>query len=119
MQTMIATGKLRKGAIIMIIMYIIDIIVVYFFVPIYGLYGWMLKFLISPILFFVFYNIYFKKLINFRLFNKNLILMAYLVMAFISEILIEKYLTHGYKINFLIGITLTVAAIRITPKQLM
>ena len=38
-------------------------------------------------------------------------------MAFISEILIEKYLTHGYKINFLIGITLTVAAISILQKS--
>jgi O-antigen/teichoic acid export membrane protein len=106
-QAMISTGRLKVSGVILIIASLVDITVAYYFIPKYGLYGWMLKFIISPIIFFIFYIFYFKKAIKFNIEKKNLLLMGYLVIAFILQMTIEKYLINGFKINFVIGICLT------------
>ena len=104
MQAMTATGRLKTEGIVLIITCVFDVVVVYYFVSNYGLYGWMLKFIITPIIFFNFYIIYFKKTIKFKLEKKNLILMAYVIVVFAIQMSIEKYFVSDYKINLLIGI---------------
>ena len=106
-QAMKPTGRIKMGGIIIIIMCILDFAVVYFLVPKIGLYGYMLKFLISPILVFVFYYLYWKNIIHFKLEMKNIGIMIYLISSFILLLSTEKYITSNYKINFLLGLSLT------------
>jgi|GEM_PF-6090316 len=104
MQAMTATGRLKTEGIILIITCVLDVAVVYYFVSSYGLYGWMLKFIITPIIFFNFYVFYFRKIFKFRLERKNLVLMIYVVVVFALQMAIEKYFISDYIINLLIGI---------------
>ena len=105
-QAMAPTGRIKMQGILVIIMCMVNIATVYFLIPIIGLYGWMLKFIISPILFFVIYFAYFKKVINFKFEKKNIILMLYLIFSFFVIMSISKYFSYNYKINFLIGLSL-------------
>ena len=107
MQAMTARGRLKTEGVMVIITCLIDIGVVYYFVSNYGLYGWMLKFIISPVIFFNFSLFYFKKNFGFRLERKNLVIMSYIVGAFVLQMGIEKFITGNYKINLLIGLILT------------
>ena len=107
MQAMTARGRLKTEGVVVIITCLIDIAVVYYFVSNYGLYGWMLKFVISPVIFFNFSLFYFKKNFSFRLERKNLIMMSYIIVAFVLQMGIEKFITGNYKINLLIGLILT------------
>ena len=107
MQAMTARGRLKTEGVMVIITCLIDIAVVYYFVSNYGLYGWMLKFIISPVIFFNFSLFYFKKNFGFRLERKNLIIMSYIVGAFVLQMVIEKFITGNYKINLVIGLILT------------
>jgi O-antigen/teichoic acid export membrane protein len=115
-QVMPATGRLKIGGVILILMCFVDIIVVYYFVGKYGLYGYMLKFIISPVIFFIFCLLYFKKAIKFRIEKKNLLLMGYLLIAYILQVSIEKYFIQSYKINFLIGLCLTLISLFMLSK---
>ena len=101
------TGRIKTYGVLVFIMSILNFAVVYYFVPLYGLYGWMLKFLISPILFFVFYFYYLRKEINFRIENRNKYIMIYTLVISLLIIAIEKYLKSDYKINLLIGVFFT------------
>jgi hypothetical protein len=67
----------------------------------------MLKFTLSPIVFFAVYFMYFKYEIHFKIEKKNILLMVYLLFSFIITMAIEKYLLFNYKINFIIAIGLT------------
>jgi O-antigen/teichoic acid export membrane protein len=102
-QAMTATGRIKMEGVILIIMCLTDITVVYFLVPIVGLYGFMLKFIVSPVIFFVFYFLYFKYQIQFKLKKENLHLMVYLIVSFILMITLETYLIHYYLVNLVIG----------------
>jgi O-antigen/teichoic acid export membrane protein len=102
-QAMTATGRIKMEGVILIIICITDIVVVYFLVPIVGLYGFMFKFIVSPIIFFVFYFLYFKHQIHFKLKKENLYLMAYLVISFFIIMTLETYFIHYYIVNFVIG----------------
>lgn len=105
-QAMIPTGRIKTEGVITIITCIIDFAVVYFLVSKIGLYGFMLKFLISPIIFFVFYIFYWKSKIHFRVETRNILIMGYTLISFILVVIVEKYITSNYKINFLIGLAL-------------
>ena len=107
MQAMTAKGWLKTEAIFVIINCIVDVSVVYFFVDKFGLYGWMLKFIISPILFFNISAFFFRKKLDFRFDRKNIIVMGYIILAFIMQMTVEKFIFHDFKINLLLGISLT------------
>ena len=51
-QAMTPTGRIKIHGTLVIIMCVVDLAIVYFLVPIIGLYGWMLKFIISPTIIF-------------------------------------------------------------------
>ena len=108
MQVMTAKGKLKTEGMIIILTCLTDIGVVYYFIDKFGLYGWMLKFIISPVIFYNFYLFYFKKSFTFKLEEKNLIIMSYVIVAFILQMLIEKFFNFNYIINLLIGIGLII-----------
>ena len=116
-QAMIPTGRLKIVGIVTIITCLIDFFVVYILVPIIGLYGLMLKFLVSPIIIFVFYIFYWKSQIQFRFEPKNIIILGYTLISFTLMIIFEKYVTSNYKIDLLIGLLLTGSSLLILDKS--
>ena len=108
MQAMTAKGRLKTEGVAIIIACLIDIGVVYYFVSKFGLYGWMLKFIVSPFIFLIFYLFYFKKTFDFRLERKNIVIMIYVIVAFLAQMAIDKFLGFNYIVNLIIGIGLTV-----------
>lgn len=72
------TGRIRQHAIFMFLYLSLDIGVTIVTVPIWGLYGWMLKHIISPGIFFIVNYLYLKKSIHFKFSWSNIWLMGYL-----------------------------------------
>lgn len=106
-QALTPTGRIKIQGTLVIIITVLDLATVYYLVPIIGLYGWMLKFIISPTLFFIIYFAYFIKAIHFKFEKKNIFLMAYILLSFLTLMAVEKYVSSNYKIDFLIGLSLT------------
>lgn len=116
-QAMMPTGRIKTEGIITIVMALIDVSIVYFFVPRIGLYGFMLKFIISPVLIFLFYIFYWRNQIQFKLEMKNIILMVYALSSAILLIAIEKFVIQFYIINFIISIILLLGGFLILDKS--
>jgi O-antigen/teichoic acid export membrane protein len=76
------TGKMKIHGFLVILMSLTDVAVVYFLLPKLGMYAWMLKFIISPILFFFIYFLYLKNVYEFFILRKNLIIMIYILSGF-------------------------------------
>jgi len=104
-QVFTPTGRIKIYGIFIILLCIVDILVVHFTVPIMGLTGWMLKFIISPFIFFFVYFFYLYKQIGFRFINKNIYIMVYVLIA---ALLIYAF---DYKFNFNIYIQLTISTL--------
>ena len=116
-QAMKPTGRIKTSGIVIITMCLIDITIVDIFISKIGLYAFMLKFLISPVIIFLFYFFYWKNKIHFKLETKNVLLMSYLILSFFLLLGNEKYLTSNYKINFLFGLSLSVLSFFILNKS--
>jgi len=101
------TGRIKTHGVTMVVMSLLDFGIVYFLVPCFGLYGWMLKFIVSPVLFFIFFYFYIRKLINFRIEKRNKYIMIYLLVISLLIIAVDNYLISDYRINLLIGVFLT------------
>ncbi len=78
-QVMAPVGLIRLHGILTIVMSGLNILIVYFLTPEIGLYGWMMKFILSPILFFVIYYILLARIIDLRISARNALLMSYLI----------------------------------------
>jgi len=105
------TGRVKTHGVIFIFISLFNFLIVYYFVPIYGLYGYMLKFIASPIFFFFLYLFYLKKVYRFSIEKKNLIIMIYVFVGAIFIIAFANFIDDNYIINFLIGFTFTIASI--------
>lgn len=75
------TGRIKIYVLFNFIMYTLNVGVVYYFVPRIGLYGWMLKFIISPILFFIVFYTYLSRTIKFSLLKENYRMLFYLLFS--------------------------------------
>jgi len=116
-QSMMPTGRIKTEGVVVLIMCIIDVAIVYTLVPQIGLYGLMLKYIISPILFFFFYIFYYKSQIKFKIKKENLLIMGYILLSFLLIISIEKYITSNYIIDFIVGLILTLLSFLILSKS--
>jgi O-antigen/teichoic acid export membrane protein len=87
------TGRIKIYSIFIVMMSIVDILVVSFFVPRFGLYGWMLKFIVSPFLSFVFIFLYLRRTISFNIKWNNALLMSYTMFL---PLLITIFFDHTY-----------------------
>jgi O-antigen/teichoic acid export membrane protein len=74
-------GKIKLHGFYMIMFALIDMSVVYFLVPKIALYGWMLKFVVSPIISLVIYFLYLRKFIGFNLTRNNFQIISFVVFA--------------------------------------
>lgn len=98
-------GKIKIHGILIIVMAVINIAIVYFLVPKIGLYGWMLKFIVSPVLFSFIYFIYLRVKIRLSVSFKNLILMAYSILIALILIILDGYTVKYFISIFFVGIT--------------
>ena len=72
------TGRIKQHAFFMFLYLTLDIGVTFVTVPVWGLYGWMMKHLLSPVVFSVIYYLYLRKSMKFRLSRDNVWIMLYL-----------------------------------------
>jgi O-antigen/teichoic acid export membrane protein len=86
------SGKIKVFGLFRIIYFSINIVVTFYAVRYFGLYGWMLTFLISPFIFFFVYKAYISNKITFTIDNKNVILMIFLLSGTILLILLQSLL---------------------------
>ncbi len=104
-QVMTPIGKIKLHGILTIIMALLNIFIVYYFTSKYGLYGWMFKFIISPLIFFVIYLFFIKKLISFRIQKANILLMVYIIITPICLLMLDDF-NIKYLVSF-IAVSLT------------
>lgn len=102
-QSMTPTGRIKQHGVFLTIYFALDIIVTYFFVSEIGLYGWMLKHIISPFIFFWVYFVYSKKHMGFHLDIKNRIIMMYLLVSSSILISVDLLIKNSTFLNFLLG----------------
>lgn len=86
------TGKIKLHGFLMILFSLLDLVIVYLTVPKYGLWGWTLKFLISPIVFLIIYYSIIWKSLTFKLSKDNIYLIIITLFGTIMIILISIYL---------------------------
>jgi O-antigen/teichoic acid export membrane protein len=73
-------GRIKVYVFFLFIMYSMNVAIVYFILPVFGLYGWMLQFMITPIIFFFIFNLYLYKAIDFNIYRKNKLIMIYVTL---------------------------------------
>ncbi len=97
-QSMTPTGRIKQHATFYTLYMTLDIIVTYITVPKWGLYGWMLKAIISPVIFYIVYLLYLKRSIGFKYLNSNILIMAYLfigsILLILTGLFINKNITY-------------------------
>lgn len=102
-QAMTPTGRIKQHGILMFLYLSLDILVTYSFVNEYGLYGWMLKHIISPFIFFWIYFFYAKKYMGLILEINTLLMMIYLFSGSVIITSINLIIIDGKVINYLVG----------------
>ncbi len=102
-QSMTPTGRIKQHGFFMVLYFSIDMLVTYIFVERIGLYGWMLKHLVSPVVFFLIYFAYSRIYMGFTLQMRNVILMSYLLIATLLLIAVEIMLKEMRYINYFLG----------------
>ncbi len=101
--SMTSTGRIRQHGFFRFFYLSLDIAVTYYCVLQWGLYGWMLKHIVSPIIFYFIYLAYCNKNMRLKLSRDNILVMFYLISGSIFMILIDKIFDDGYFHNYLIG----------------
>ena len=102
-QSMTPTGRIKQHGIFLSIYFALDISVTYIFVENYGLYGWMLKHIVSPFIFFWIYLFYAKRYMGLKMQIMNIALMLYLLIAASIIIALDSWLINSSWINFFLG----------------
>jgi O-antigen/teichoic acid export membrane protein len=104
-QVFTPTGRIRIYVFFLFIMYTINVAIIYFLVPQIGLYGWMLRFIVTPVIFFAVFYLYLHKAISFQFDVDNRKIMLYVV----STGLLLYWLTEQNAIGgYVLGIILIV-----------
>lgn len=102
-QVFTPTGRIKIYVFFLFIMYSMNILLVYYLTPIVGLYAWMLKFIVTPVIFFFIFYFYLRKYMSFSFHKKNLLIMLYVVFSSIILFLItELNMSIGYIISILL-----------------
>ena len=78
-QVFTPTGRIKIYAFFQFFRISIRLTIIYFLIPILGLTGWMLRFIIPPFIFFFVYYIYLNKKIGIKIHRNNLNLIVYLI----------------------------------------
>ncbi len=89
-QSMTPRGYIKQHSIFKLTFYIISLSLAFLLVPKMGLYGWMLKFVISYFFLFIVNYIFLKTRTNFKISNMNIVLMMYILISGLILIGIEQ-----------------------------
>lgn len=101
-QAMTPTGHIKFHAIFYAIYMTIDILVTYLAVPYYGLFGWTLKHMISPFIFFFVYFLFWHKKIRYSFDIQNIKIMLYILAGSVILIVWTNYFSYSI-IQYLLG----------------
>lgn len=111
------TGKIKLHGFLMILFSLLDLIIVFFTVPNFGLWGWTLKFLISPIVFLVIYYAVIRKSLGFKVNKENIYLSIITLFGSILIILINVY-SNYWHLEFIFGVCfLTLSLLLLNNKE--
>ncbi|MFZ5942002.1 MAG: polysaccharide biosynthesis C-terminal domain-containing protein [Bacteroidota bacterium] len=99
-------GKIKVHGILLTLISIVNVGTVFFLVPRIGLYGWMLKFIVSPVLFSGVYLLYLRSRIRVSINRKNILLMSYSVAAALLLIVFD----HSF-VRYILSPVLIAAAV--------
>ncbi|WMS87287.1 oligosaccharide flippase family protein [Pleionea litopenaei] len=110
-QSMASTGRIVQHGFFRFFYLTLDIVVTFVFVNKYGLYGWMLKHMVSPILFSAVYFLYCKANMGFRLKLENVVLMSYLIVVGVVLAVIDDFIVKQ-SIVFMIA---SIILVSLTP----
>lgn len=109
-QAMTPTGRIKQHGFFQILYFSLDMLVTYYFVNKYGLYGWMLKHLISPLVFFIVYAIYSYKIMGFRVLKENIIFMGFALISSFLLLLLINVIEFGNLMAYFVGPLLLVGS---------
>jgi len=117
-QSMAPKGFIKEHGLFRSISYGLDMIIVFFFISYVGigLYGLMLKFLITPIVLFITYFIFLRIKQGFSLFSENVLLMIYLLVS-VTVIIAVDYIWKGSFINYILTPLLIVGVLFLLNKH--
>jgi O-antigen/teichoic acid export membrane protein len=101
--SMTSTGRIKQHGVFRFLFLSLDILITYVCVIQWGLYGWMLKHIISPVIFYFVYVFYCKKNMGLNFCNNNIAVMLYLFYGSLFLILVDEIVTFGYIANYFIG----------------
>lgn len=102
-QAMTPTGRIKQHGIFLTLYFALDMLVTYLFVKEIGLYGWMLKHIVSPFIFFWVYYIYAKKQMGLNMDKANSMLMFYLILAATILITVDLFFKDFVFVNSVLG----------------
>ena len=85
------TGRLKMLLFFVIITNSISLIMVYYLVPIYGLYGYLFRYTITPFMTIMIFYFYWRKTIDFRIRKENVYVILYALFCSLLFILLKDY----------------------------
>jgi O-antigen/teichoic acid export membrane protein len=85
------TGRIKTHGFFIILMSAANILIVYALVPRAGLYGWMMKFILSPVIFSSIYFLYLRKAVSLKVLPRNILIMIYAFIGSLILIAFDKY----------------------------
>lgn len=101
--SMSSTGRIKQHGIFYFFYLTLDIVVTYFCVLEWGLYGWMLKHIVSPVVFYFIYTSYCSKSMCFSISKTNIYAMTYLILGSFLLIAVDSILDTGEVYNYVLG----------------
>ena len=99
-QTMTPRGYIKQHSIFKFSYHVINITLVFWLVPLYGLYGYMMKFILGYIFLFALYYMFLTYKTDFKIYLSNMLFMAYLLVT--TTVLILLDVVFGYKMLVLV-----------------
>lgn len=113
-QVFTPTGRIKIYSLFQFFRFTLRIVVIYFFVPLLGLGGYMLRFIIPPFLFGIIFFLYLRKEIKLKIDKKNILLFSYIIGGSTLLYFISEYNSH---ISIILGILLILTTYFILTKK--
>ncbi len=107
------TGRLKHQFIFVLIINTLSLVLIYYFVPIYGLYGYLIKFTIVPLITMLMYFAFWRNRIKFKFKKENIKIMLY---ALLCSILLLLFKDNVIFLQFL-SLTLIITLYFLLKKQ--
>ena len=100
------TGRLKHQFIFVIIINTLSLGLIYYFVPVYGLYGYLFKFTIVPLITILMYLGFWRKRIKFSFKKENVTIMLYAILCSILLLLLKDKVIYLQLVSICLIITL-------------